>query len=118
MRTLGGLVARRSWVAERALRARREDSKGPLPLLACGSAELLPDNMRSISGRDAASTASGRSWSGTAVFHGTLDSSDALEARHVRHEDDRAADLDLEVLGHVEQARLQRGRIGNRDLRA
>src|SRR5690606_41855312 len=43
--------------------------------------------------------------------------SDALEPRNVQHKDDRATYLDLEILGHVEQPRLERRGIRHRDLR-
>src|SRR6476661_10004963 len=38
---------------------------------------------------------------------------EALEAVDVHHEDDRAADLDFDVFGEIEQARLERRGIGH-----
>src|SRR5437763_3603126 len=48
----------------------------------------------------------------------TLCPSDALEAVDRLHEDDRAADLHLEAVGHVEEARLERRGIGQGELGA
>ena len=45
-----------------------------------------------------------------------LTRSEPLEALDVDDEDDRAADLDLEVFGHVEQPGLERRGIGHGDL--